>query len=135
MVFFDSPYLIIQYNEELKALTEEWKLDFTTRVEADTFRQPLESLIWAFRERKATKWLCDNTEQKILNSKDQLWLETYYYPQLVQNGLRTVALINAKNILGTDYAKNCLQSLNDQTIKIEVFNKNKDGRSWLSSQE
>ena len=131
MVVFDSSYLIIRYDESLEAITEEWKLDFTQTVQEDKFRQPLEKLLEEFSNKKAKKWLCDNTEQKTLLAKDQLWLENYFYPQLFKRGLKAAALVNAKHILGTGYAKNCLQNVDDEILQIEVFNKNKEAREWL----
>lgn len=132
MVIFDSPYLVIQYNEKLQAMTEEWKLDFTVLpLEGDKVREPLTKLLEEFKTRKLSKWLCDNTEQKIIASPDQHWLEEYYYPELIKNGLKTAALVNAKNILRTDNAKNCLQNLEEEKTYIEIFNKNLDARAWL----
>lgn len=133
MIIFDSPYLKIQYDEQLQAILEEWKLDFTVIVAGDNFRKPLTTLIQEFKNRKLSKWLCDITEQKTLLSEDQLWLESYYYSELLKNGLHTAALVNAKNILGTVNAKNCLENLHGDKIQIEVFNKNHLAKSWLAS--
>lgn len=130
MKLYDSPYLQTVYDENLKAVLEEWKLDFTTQVDGVNFRKPLEQLIATFKEKKAYKWLCDNTEQKNLVFADQYWLETFYYPELIKNGLKKVALVNAKNILGTGYAKNCLKNINE-AVEIEIFNKRKDAIEWL----
>ncbi len=134
MAVYESPYLIINYDEEIGAITEEWQLDFTTQVAGDNFREPLKKLLQEFEARKATKWLCDNTEQKTIDSKDQLWLEEHYYPKLIDLGLQTIALVNAKDIMETDYAKNSLQNLREAVITIEVFNKNQSAREWLSKQ-
>lgn len=131
MIIFDSSYLSIQYNEELNAMAEEWKLDFTTLTQGDVFRKPLEQLLEEFKNRKITKWLSDNTEQQTLLSKDQLWLEKYFYPTLIQSGLTHAALVNAKNILGTGYAKNHLQNLKTEGLEVEVFNKNNIAQEWL----
>jgi hypothetical protein len=133
MIVFESAFLRIEYHEELQIMLEEWKLDFTTKVEGDTFRQPLETLLQEFAKLKINKWLCDNTEQKPIASPDQLWLEEYYYPNLIKSGLKKVALVNAKNILGTSSAKNLLQSIVGHKLTIEVFNKNKEAKNWLKS--
>ncbi|MCU0446080.1 MAG: hypothetical protein MUE85_14315 [Microscillaceae bacterium] len=133
MIIFESPFLRVEYNEELQTILEEWKLDFTTKVEGEVFRQPLEVLLQEFKNRQISKWLCDNTEQKPIASTDQLWLEEYYYPNLIKAGLQKVALVNAKNILGTSSAKNLLQGLVGHQLTIEVFNKNKEAKNWLKT--
>jgi hypothetical protein len=133
MLVFESAFLRIEYQEEHQVMLEEWKLDFTTKVEGDTFRQPLTVLLQEFAQLKVNKWLCDNTEQKPIASADQLWLEEYYYPHLLKSGLQKVALVNAKNILGTSAAKNLLQGIVGHKLAIEVFNKNKEAKNWLQS--
>ena len=133
MTIFDSPYLSIQYDENLQAMLEEWKLDFTKIVAGDNFREPLMSLLKEFKNYKVSKWLCDNTEQKTLLSEDQFWLEEYYYPELLNQGLKVAVLVNNKNILGTVNAKNCLQNLHEENLKIEVFNKNNLAKKWIGN--
>lgn len=133
MILLEKPYLKIQFDDSLKAITEEWKLDFTTVIANQTFHEPLEILLEEFKSRKLSRWLCDNTEQKTIETADQNWLETVFYPEMVKNGLKTVALVNAKNILGTGSAKNCLQNLGN--LNIEIFNKNIEARKWLQSVE
>jgi hypothetical protein len=131
MIIFDSPYLLIQHDTTLQAITEEWKLDFTTTVRGDVFREPLLKLLQSFSDLQVSRWLCDNTEQKKLVSADQIWLETYFYPEIHKRGLRSAALVNTKNILLTGDAKNCLQNLSERALEIEVFNKNIPAREWL----
>lgn len=130
MVVFDSEFLKITYDEKLNAILEEWKLYFGPKVELEMFRAPLLQLLDTFKEKKLSKWLSDNTEQKRLNEVDQWWLEENFYNEIVGAGLSHVALVNAKNILGTGVAKNCLSNLSE-TLEIEIFNKNEPARKWL----
>jgi hypothetical protein len=131
MVVFDSEFLKITYDEKLNAILEEWKLYFGPKVELDTFRKPLLALIDIFKEKKLSKWLSDNTEQTRLNEQDQFWLEDEFYPAIVSAGLNHVALVNAKNILGTSIAKNCLSNLS-KDLEIEIFNKSQPAQKWLA---
>ena len=133
MTIFDSPYLNIQYDENLETIIEEWKLDFTKVVAGDNFREPLMTLLKEFKDRKVSKWLCDNTEQKTLESDDQFWLEEFYYAELLNLGLKVAVLVNDKNILGTVNAKNCLQNLREENLKIEVFNKYELAKEWIGN--
>jgi len=133
MLIFDSPYLQIRYDATIQAFVEEWKLDFTTQVVGDSLRQPLEKALASIREMKATKWLCDNTERKVLSSPDQLWLEKIYYNELYKCGINTVALVNGKDVLQTYIAKNHLQSVSERNIHIEIFNKHVPAMEWLKN--
>ncbi len=133
MIIFDSPYLQIRYEADIQAIVEDWKLDFTVQVSGDSFRQPLEKALAHISEVKATKWLCDNTERKSVNSPDQLWLEKTYYDELYKRGIKTVALVNGKDILQTYTAKNQLQSVSEHNIHIEIFNKRKPATEWLKN--
>jgi hypothetical protein len=133
MVIFDSPFLQLRYEADIQTIIEEWKLDFTTIVEGDTFRQPLEKALQAISEHKATKWLCDNTERKVVKSSDQLWLEKTYYTELYKRGIKKVALVNGKDVLQTYTAKNHLQSVSDRYISIEIFNKRRPAMEWLTN--
>ncbi len=134
MIIFEGTFLQIRYDADTQSLTEEWKLDFTQQVEGDIFRQPLEKALQAVKETQATKWLCDNSERRIVKSPDQLWLEKTYYPELYKNGIRTVALVNTKDVLQTYTAKNHLQSVSDHKINIEIFNKRLPALEWLKQQ-
>jgi hypothetical protein len=89
------------------------------------------ALIDIFKEKKLSKWLSDNTEQTRLNEQDQFWLEDEFYPAIVSAGLNHVALVNAKNILGTSIAKNCLSNLS-KDLEIEIFNKSQPAQKWLA---
>ncbi len=133
MLIFDSPYLQIRYDADITAIVEDWKLDFTTQVAGDSLRQPLEKALESISEIKATKWLCDNTERKVLSSPDQLWLEKTYYNELYKRGIKTVALVNGKDVLQTYTAKNHLQSVSDRNIDIEIFNKRTPAKEWLKN--
>ncbi|GAB4397189.1 MAG: hypothetical protein OHK0053_13130 [Microscillaceae bacterium] len=133
MRIYESPYLLIDYNEGLQALTETWLLDFTTPVEGDNFRQPLQLLLDAFSKYGVKKWLNDASEQKTLASSDQIWLEQVFYPQLLAQGMKAACLVNTKNILGTVHAKNWLQNQQDADLLIEVFNHRELALAWIQS--
>jgi hypothetical protein len=134
MIIFESSFLQIRYEADSQTLIEDWKLDFTTQVEGDTFRQPLQKALQAVIDTKATKWLCDNSERRIVKSPDQLWLEKTYYPELYKHGIKTVALVNSKDVLQTYTAKNHLQSVSERHINIEIFNKRLPALMWLKKQ-
>lgn len=129
---FDSEFLKISYDEKSQAILEEWKLYYGPKIEIDSFRQPMLKMVEAFKAKKLTKWLSDNTQQVRLNEKDQWWLEDHMYPQLVDAGLQHVALVNTKSILGTSIAKNSIRNLS-RSVEIEIFNKNQDAKSWIAS--
>ena len=133
MTIFDSPYLHIRYDADTQAIIEDWKLDFTTQVAGDSLRQPLEKALEAIQTHQATKWLCDNTERKVLSSPDQLWLEKTYYTELHKRGIKRAALVNGKDVLQTYTAKNQLQSVSDRSLYVEIFNKRTPALEWLKT--
>jgi hypothetical protein len=134
MTILDNSYLTIEYNEELNAILELWKLDFTVEVQGDLFRQPLLQLADELKKRNVSKWLVDTTNQQELTSQDQNWLEAVYYPALYQNGLKIAALVNAKKVMGNIVVKNCLENLGLGISAIDTFNRFQIAKEWLKSQ-
>ncbi len=132
MTIFQHPALHVQYDEKINAILEEWQLDFTTKLSSDEFREVGNKIIEAFKNKKVSKWYCDLSEQKTIDVEDQLWQEEFFYPELLKNGLSVACLVDTKNILGTVYTKNCLQNIDNQQVKIEVFNEQSEAKKWLA---
>ena len=131
MTIFQSTYLIIRYEASQNAIIEEWQLDFATITRGEILQQPLLKLLDAITETKASKWICDTTEQKNVITSDQLWLEKTFYPEIFKRGIKKIAFVNEKNILLTNNAKNILNSLSNKEIEVEVFNRNQKAKDWL----
>ena len=132
MTIFESDYLLIRYDQENQIILEEWQNCYRTIPQSETFREPLEKLLETVKGNTITKWLIDNTEQNTVFDNDQIWFEDYYLSKLVEAGIQTVALVNAKKILRNNGAKNILETLNKK-IRIGIFNKNIEAKQWLTS--
>ncbi len=129
---FEHPSVTINYDAQTNAILEEWKLDFTTKLDSDSFKSIYTKIVETVKEYQVKKWYCDLSEQQTVNVEDQLWQEAYFYPAMLQNGLKVACLVDTKNILGTVYTKNCLQNIDDSKVIIEVFNDRKLAKNWLA---
>lgn len=132
---FEHPRVSIYYDEQIKAVLEEWKLDFTTKLDSESFKNIYVQIVETTKTHQVTKWYCDLSEQQAVNVEDQLWQEAYFYPAMLQHGLKVACLVDTKNILGTVNTKNCLQNIDDSKVIIEVFNDRKLAKKWLSEVE
>ncbi|TAF64593.1 MAG: hypothetical protein EAZ55_11065 [Cytophagales bacterium] len=111
MILLDKNYLQIRYDEKSRLLTEEWKNHYGIKVEGELFINSMQVLLQAFKDNQLDRILCDTTERKTLDTKEEVWLEQNFYPVLLKNGLKKIALVDSKDVLGTGVAKNMLQNL------------------------
>ncbi len=129
---FEHPSVAIYYDEQINAVLEEWRLDFTTQLDSASFKNIYLKIIETTKTHQVKKWYCDLSEQKAVNVEDQLWQEEHFYPAMLEHGLQVACLVDTKNILGTVYTKNCLQNAEKSRIMIQVFNDRKQAKEWLA---
>ncbi len=132
MEVFKSKFLVINYDEKLNLLKEEWLNYYGIKVEDAVYQEPMLAIVKTFQEKKVANFLSDTTERKALQTKEEIWMEQNFYPELIKNGLKKIALVNSKDVLGTAVAKNIFENLNE-SLSVEIFNKKKNAEEWLKS--
>jgi hypothetical protein len=67
-------------------------------VESADFRQTLEECIPYVLKHKPTHWLANNKLMRVIAPKDQQWTSDMWFPKLVQNDFKKMAIVEAEDI-------------------------------------
>jgi hypothetical protein len=62
-------------------------------AKAERLRNAAHACVYASRERRSSLWLADIAGFSVIDADDQAWIVASFYPLLVENGLRHMALV------------------------------------------
>ncbi len=132
MIFYQTPQITIQWDEELKAVHNEWR----GFIFGDDYKQALNKILELMIQKKADRLFSDTRKLRILNQDDQQWAATDWIPRIRAAGLKHQAII----IPGSDLANKAVRETIDKgTIKrnniTEYFNDVEEAREWMRNLE
>lgn len=62
-------------------------------AKAERLRNAAHACVYASRERRSSLWLADIAGFSVIDAEDQDWIVARFYPLLVENGLRHMAVV------------------------------------------
>lgn len=134
MIYPDSQFVRIGWDEDLRCVTMEWKGVY---AEGEEYRRILTQVLDLILEKGATRLLADGRKMKVITTDDQVWLENTWMPRSIQVGLKHSALIVPASALAqlsvgrvmTKFTSN--MPVTDWTRAY--FDNTEDARAWLRS--
>jgi hypothetical protein len=101
--------------------------------EGDHFRANALKMVDLLAEKKGHKLLLNTLEMKVLNQKDQEWLNEVFVPLLVEAGLRYQATVIPKSALGEISLKKVINRIADKNLEVAYFSDAAAAEVWLRS--
>jgi hypothetical protein len=128
---FKAPYVEVLYNPIDKIVEYKW-IGF---IKEDDARVGLQKILETIRDKKAIHLLADIKEFKGGTVETAKWVNETWSDQLVQAGLKNVAITVPENIFGEFSNKVALGEKFVKSFKVEKFASAVQARSWLKAQQ
>jgi hypothetical protein len=129
MIYYDSPQAQVSWNEELKAVT----LEFKGFAQGEQYRIPYEKGLELLVQKKAQKWLLNGQKASAIQPDDQAWIAQDFHPRNVASGLKYMAFVQSEKMLSKSSAKRTVSAaLGVSEFTIETFDSLDEAIQWLS---
>lgn len=96
MLYLDSRFLKIEWDEDLRCVCTQYKDAY---ADGDEYRSALTEILDLITSKRASRLLGDGRLMRVVSSEDQAWVESSWLPRSIQGGLRHSALILPKSTL------------------------------------
>ena len=127
MLVFNSPGIIIDYDEEKQRLVQVW----TGFVTSEVFRKAIDATIDFVTKHNTRTILSDTLNQKIVKSDDAEYAASVT-PQIFKSGVTAMAFVMPENILTQLALKSFAQ--NTTRINVNYFSNALAAHRWLETQ-
>ena len=126
MILFQQPYLTIEYNEQIKCLSQHWN----GYAKSEQFRLGIEKSIEIFKQKKPSKLISNTKELAIITNEDTQWAATYATPIMVENGLKHMAFVVPTNVF-TQMSVDNFKNRSSSRLQIQYFDSLAKAQVWL----
>jgi hypothetical protein len=122
-----KPSLEVTWDAEIKAV----RATGSGYVDGQYYRDTMDKGLALLKEKKASKWLADMREQKVLSQEDQTWTVQDWTPRSVKAGIRHTAFVIPASALGQMSLKRILSKVGEIEIVMAYFDNLEEARIWL----
>jgi hypothetical protein len=93
MIYLNKPYVLIEWDEDLRCVKVEWR----GFVDGREYRDALDVILQALTDHRGTKLLADARGMRAVTPEDQAWLNKDWVPRSVTAGLKHSAVVLPKS--------------------------------------
>ena len=131
MIYFESDYVVVSWDPEIQAVIAVWNgyLDGLDKV-----RTGHAKIIELAEQQKATKWLNDLRNLKVVDRADQEWLSKELPPLLHKAGIRFAATVIPQSPTAQLSNRNILRNLKEGEFAKETFSSLEEAKAWLCAE-
>lgn len=119
----------IYFDKDLKAVVGIWK-GYATSTQ---FREGTEEQLAVMVANQTTKMLVDLKEMVLIGKDDQDWMDKSYIPKSIENGLKSVAVIQPDYYFNKVAVDSIIFKINKQELRVNYFNSFGEAQEWLQS--
>jgi hypothetical protein len=133
-VIFDKTYAKAYLYTINDALV--FELKWIGFVESQDFRDTLDECIPYVLKYAPTHWLGNNRLMRVIAPKDQQWTSDIWFPKLVQNDFKRMAIVEAEDIFNKRGVQKIFQKASG-IIQFDTryFDDVAEARAWLAEEE
>lgn len=127
MIYINEEYLKLEWDETARIVIAKWS-GYTNSAD---FRAGLAKGLDIIAKYRATKWLADVRNAKVLSLADQNHQTAEWTPQAIACGLKRIAYVAPEDVI----ARMALNRIDRKTAGLETqhFSNVKVARDWLAS--
>ncbi len=129
MIYFDEPFLTIHWDETIKCVIMQWK----GFAQSNQLRTGLNKGLELIKQKKATYWLADLRNLKVISLEDQKWSNEDWFPRALATELRRMAIVEASSAVTQLGVKNIMSRVNGQDLEVHYFSDVEQAKQWLGS--
>jgi hypothetical protein len=117
----------IYFDKDLKAVISIWK-GYATSTE---FREKTEELLAVMVANQAGKFLVDLKEMILIGKDDQDWMDKSYLPKAVDEGLKSVAVVQPSYYFNKVAVESIIFKINKLELAVNYFPTFEGAKEWL----
>lgn len=128
MEIFKEDFVKIEYNNKIEVLTLTWLLNPTS----DEIRIGLNLGRDFVKKNNVKKWIGDTTYLGVIAEEDLEWINTKWFPTLLESGIKKMGVILPDSIFGKMNVEDIMGTVDTSTgFESKYFNNSEDAVSWL----
>lgn len=127
MKVFESQNIIIERDDNLKCLIQNWK-GFAT---SEKFREGIQKSVDLFQDQKLDKILSNTKDFGMVKKEDTEWVNSYSMPLLIKSGLRYMAFVIPSNVFSQMSVEN-FKKESTGPVEIRYFDDLQKAREWMA---
>lgn len=134
MIYFERPFVRIEWNEEFQCVESEW-LSF---VFGDPYRETLEASLELHRRKNSSRSLSDMRKASVMVDEDAKWLLENWMPRARAAGIVKFAVIRPASVVSQMQIEQMTRKGGGQIaanlgVVTEYFSDLDEARRWLRS--
>jgi hypothetical protein len=106
-------------------------MEITGFMEGEAFKGNTEKMYNLLMRNEASKLVIDGDGMKLIRSEDCEWVEKYFLPKALTQGLRSVAFIKPKDTFAQTTLENVVYQIPVPLLNAAWFNSIDEAKNWL----
>lgn len=126
MKVYEAPNIIIERDDNLKCLIQNWR-GFAS---SDKFRDGIKKTEELFKDKTLNKILSNTKDFGMVKKEDTEWVSTHSMPTLIERGLRYMAFVIPSNVFSQMSVEN-FKKQSENAVQIRYFDDVDKAKEWM----
>lgn len=127
MIYFDSPYGTIHWDDEVRCVHLEWK----GFAHGEMIQRVLNSALDLFRTKHTDRWIADTRKMRVLSPEDSQWVNEDWIPRAIQAGVRRIAVAVPESVLAQMSLRRLKGKGEGDNVEMAYFATLEEAKEWL----
>lgn len=102
-------------------------------VDGNSYRGSMDKGLELLKEKKASRWLADMLDQKVLSSEDQDWTIQDWTPRAVAAGIKKSAFVVPKSVIAQMSLRRMTAKVGNVELEMAYFESVEEAKKWLKA--
>lgn len=130
MKHFENDIVSIEYLSDANAGQGIWK----GHALKDQYKEGMNKALELIKERKLERWIADLTDLGVISGENQKWTNEVWFPQVLEAGLKRMAIVVSKDVLCNMATKNTMAKVADD-VYSKYFDNRADAKAWTQAKD
>jgi len=122
-------FVSISHDDHNDVLELEWLATPTSEELKDGLNQALDIV----KSKKVTKWIGDVRHMGAIDPTDQEWINTKWFPSLLQAGIKRMGVIVGDDIFNQMSVEDIMSKVESAKFVSQYFSSTSDAKAWVNS--
>lgn len=131
MIYNETSYLKIVFNEEIQSAEMHWKTFTTPQELKDGLNKGLELV----EEKNISNWIADVSSLGVVGEEEQKWSNENWFPRALKEGIKRMAVIVSDDIFNQMSVEEIMQNVPQMNFTSKYFSNVEEAREWIKSDD
>ena len=132
MKILDNDFVKVEYDKQTEIISLTWLVTPTS----EEIRIGLNAGRDFVKDNNVTKWIGDTTHLGVIADEDLEWINTKWFPTLLQAGIKKMAVILPNNVFGQMNVEDIMGTVDTSTgFESRYFDGIEDATNWILNKE